>query len=133
MNCEVRRHLPGGDRPSGREAGHPRKGTLAGTPLPVGPVHQPASVKTLSRGGDAAQRQGGRPTSTLSCVRENTEDMYCGTGGFLKKNTPDEVATQTAVYTRKGCERCIRWAFEFTRKRNNPKKMLTLVAKTKVC
>jgi len=66
-------------------------------------------------------------------VRENTEDLYCGTGGFLKKNTPDEVAMQSAVYTRKGCERCIRWAFEFTRKRNNPKgKMLTLVAKTNV-
>lgn len=66
-------------------------------------------------------------------VRENTEDMYCGTGGWLKKGTPDEVATQTAVYTRKGCERCIRWAFEFTKKRNNPKgKMLTLVAKTNV-
>ncbi len=58
--------------------------------------------------------------------------MYCGIGGFLKKGTPDEVATQTAVYTRKGCERCIRWAFDFTRKRNNPKKMLTLVAKTNV-
>jgi 3-isopropylmalate dehydrogenase len=64
-------------------------------------------------------------------VRENTEDMYAGVGGFLKKNTPDEVATQTAVYTRKGCERCIRWAFEFTRKRNK-KKQLTLVAKTNV-
>ncbi|MDZ4818477.1 MAG: 3-isopropylmalate dehydrogenase [Planctomycetota bacterium] len=65
-------------------------------------------------------------------VRENTEDLYCGVGGFLKKNTPDEVASQTAVYTRKGCERCIRYAFELTRKRNNPKKMLTLVAKTNV-
>jgi 3-isopropylmalate dehydrogenase len=66
-------------------------------------------------------------------VRENTEDLYCGVGGFLKKNTADEVASQTAVYTRKGCERCIRWAFEFTRKRDNPKgKMLTLVAKTNV-
>jgi 3-isopropylmalate dehydrogenase len=66
-------------------------------------------------------------------VRENTEDLYCGVGGFLKKGTPDEVATQTAIYTRKGCERCIRWAFEFTRKRNNPKgKRLTLVAKTNV-
>jgi len=64
-------------------------------------------------------------------VRENTEDMYCGTGGFLKKGTPDEVATQVAVYTRKGCERCIRWAFELTRKRNK-KKQLTLVAKTNV-
>lgn len=66
-------------------------------------------------------------------VRENTEDLYCGVGGFLKKGTPDEVATQAAVYTRKGCERCIRWAFEFTRRRNNPQgKRLTLVAKTNV-
>src|SRR4029077_19393288 len=66
-------------------------------------------------------------------VRENTEDMYAGIGGFLKKNTADEVATQMAVYTRKGCERCIRWAFDYTRKRNNPKgKKLTLVAKTNV-
>ena len=66
-------------------------------------------------------------------VRENTEDLYAGIGGFLKKHTADEVATQTAIYSRKGCERCIRWAFEFTRKRDNPKgKMLTLVAKTNV-
>lgn len=66
-------------------------------------------------------------------ARENTEDLYCGVGGFLKKGTSDEVATQSAVYTRKGCERCIRWAFEYTRKRNNPRgKKLTLVAKTNV-
>ena len=66
-------------------------------------------------------------------VRENTEDLYAGVGGFLKKHTADEVASQTAVYTRKGCERCIRWAFEYTRQRNNPQgKMLTLVAKTNV-
>jgi hypothetical protein len=65
-------------------------------------------------------------------VRENTEDLYCGVGGFLKKDTPDEVATQSAVYTRKGCERCIRWAFDYTRKRDSPKKTLTLVAKTNV-
>lgn len=66
-------------------------------------------------------------------VRENTEDMYCGVGGFLKKGTADEVAMQSAVYTRKGCERCIRWAFQYTQQRNNPKgKRLTLVAKTNV-
>jgi len=66
-------------------------------------------------------------------VRENTEDMYCGVGGVMKRGTPDEVATQSAVYTRKGCERCIRWAFDYTRKRNNPKgRRLTLVAKTNV-
>ena len=66
-------------------------------------------------------------------VRENTEDLYAGIGGFLKKGTADEVATQTAMYTRKGCERWLRWAFEYTQKRNNPKgKKLTLVAKTNV-
>ena len=66
-------------------------------------------------------------------VRENTEDLYCGVGGFMHKGTPNEVATQTAIYTRTGCERCIRYAFELTRKRNNPKgKKLTLVAKTNV-
>ena len=66
-------------------------------------------------------------------VRENTEDLYAGIGGFLKKGTPDEVATQTAIYSRKGCERWLRWAFEYTRKRNNPKgKRLTLVGKTNV-
>jgi 3-isopropylmalate dehydrogenase len=64
-------------------------------------------------------------------VRENVEGLYIGSGGFLKKGTPDEVATQTAIYTRKGCERCIRWAFEFTRKRNKAKK-LTLSGKTNV-
>jgi len=64
-------------------------------------------------------------------VRENTEDLYCGMGGFLKKGTPDEVAMQTAVYTRKGCERCVRWAFQYTRKRGKGKR-LTLVAKTNV-
>ena len=66
-------------------------------------------------------------------VRENTEDLYCGAGGFMHKGTPNEVATQTAIYTRKGCERCIRYAFEYCMKRNNPKgKRLTLVAKTNV-
>jgi len=66
-------------------------------------------------------------------VRENTEDLYCGAGGVLKKGTPDEVATQSAIYTRKGCERCIRYAFEYCRRRDNPKgKRLTLVAKTNV-
>lgn len=66
-------------------------------------------------------------------VRENTEDLYAGIGGFLKKGTPDEVATQTAIYSRKGCERWLRWAFEYTQKRNNPKgKRLTLVAKNNV-
>jgi 3-isopropylmalate dehydrogenase len=69
----------------------------------------------------------------LVVVRENTEDLYCGAGGLLHQGTPAEVALQTAIYTRRGCERCIRWAFEYTRRRNNPKgRKLTLVAKTNV-
>ncbi|MDI6731162.1 MAG: 3-isopropylmalate dehydrogenase, partial [Candidatus Margulisbacteria bacterium] len=64
-------------------------------------------------------------------VRENTEGLYVGTGGYLKKGTPDEVATQVSVNTRKGVERCLRYAFEYTRKRNK-RKQLTLVGKTNV-
>ncbi len=64
-------------------------------------------------------------------VRENTEGLYVGTGGSMKKDTPDEVAVQESVNTRKGVERCIRFAFELTRKRNKMKK-LTLCGKTNV-
>jgi len=64
-------------------------------------------------------------------VRENTEGLYTGTGGFLKKGTKDEVAIQVSTNTRKGVERCIRYAFEYCKKRNK-KKQLTLVGKTNV-
>ncbi len=64
-------------------------------------------------------------------VRENTEGLYAGAGGVLKKGTPDEVAVQESINTRKGVERCIRYAFEYCRKRNKMKK-LTLCGKTNV-
>jgi 3-isopropylmalate dehydrogenase len=64
-------------------------------------------------------------------VRENTEGLYAGAGGSLRKGTPDEVAVQESVNTRKGVERCLRYAFEFTRKRNR-RKTLTLCGKTNV-
>ena len=64
-------------------------------------------------------------------VRENTEGLYTGAGGCLKRNTPDEVAVQESINTRKGVERCIRYAFECCRKRNKTKK-LTLCGKTNV-
>ncbi len=64
-------------------------------------------------------------------VRENTEGLYSGSGGFLKKGTPDEVAIQTSINTRKGVERCLRYAFETTRKRNKAR-TLTLCGKTNV-
>jgi 3-isopropylmalate dehydrogenase len=64
-------------------------------------------------------------------IRENSEDFYVGTGGTMKVGTPDEIAIQTGITTRKGVERCLRYAFEMTKKRNK-KKMLTLVHKTNV-
>ena len=64
-------------------------------------------------------------------VRENTEGLYAGAGGNLKKGTADEVAIQTSINTRKGVERCLRYAFEVTRKRNKTN-TLTLCAKTNV-
>ncbi len=67
-------------------------------------------------------------------IRENTEDLYFGGGGFLRKDTPQEVATQEMIATRFGVERCLRYAFELTRRRRDAgyKGQLTLVAKTNV-
>src|SRR4051812_40492166 len=63
-------------------------------------------------------------------VRENTEGLYAGQGGFLYKGTPHEVANQIEVTTRRGVERCIRYAFEYAKQFN--RKKVTLVAKTNV-
>ena len=72
--------------------------------------------------------EGGR----LDCavVRENTEGIYAGEGGFLRRGTPHEVATQGSVNTRMGVERCVRFAFELAQSR--PRRHLTLVHKTNV-
>ncbi|MFA5119333.1 MAG: 3-isopropylmalate dehydrogenase [Candidatus Omnitrophota bacterium] len=64
-------------------------------------------------------------------VRENSEGLYKGMGEFQKKGTQDEVAIQISYNTRKGVERCVRYAFDFCRKRNKRKK-LTLCGKTNV-
>lgn len=64
-------------------------------------------------------------------VRENSEGLYKGMGEFQDKGTPQEVAIQISYNTRKGVERCLRYAFEYTRKRNKQKK-LTLCGKTNV-
>jgi 3-isopropylmalate dehydrogenase len=64
-------------------------------------------------------------------VRENSEGLYKGMGEFKDKDTKDEVAIQLSYNTRKGVERCIRYAFEYCRKRNRRKK-LTLCGKTNV-
>jgi 3-isopropylmalate dehydrogenase len=64
-------------------------------------------------------------------VRENTEGLYIGSGGVFKKGTPDEVAIQESISTRKGVERCIRYSFECCRKRDKGKH-LTLCGKSNV-
>jgi len=68
----------------------------------------------------------------LDCVvvRENTEGAYAGEGGFLRRGTPHEVATQGSVNTRRGVERCVRFAFELAHTRRDHR--LTLVHKTNV-
>ena len=64
-------------------------------------------------------------------VRENNEGLYVGEGEFKNKGTKDEVAIQISRNSRKGVERCLRYAFEYTKKRNKEKK-LTLCGKTNV-
>jgi 3-isopropylmalate dehydrogenase len=64
-------------------------------------------------------------------VRENNEGLYTGSGGFVFKGTPHEIAIQESINTRRGVERCLRYAFEYTRKRNKANK-LTLCGKTNV-
>jgi 3-isopropylmalate dehydrogenase len=63
-------------------------------------------------------------------VRENTEGTYAGEGGFLRHDTPNEIATQGSVNTRLGVERCVRYAFELARAR--ARRHLSLVHKTNV-
>lgn len=64
-------------------------------------------------------------------VRENNEGIYTGAGGFVFKGSPNEVAVQESINTRRGVERCLRFAFELTRKRKKDNK-LTLCGKTNV-
>jgi len=74
----------------------------------------------------------------FTVVRENTGDLYTGTGGFTMKGTPHEVAVQSAVYNRHQVDRCLRYAFEYAQKHGKKKRgkadknTLTLCGKTNV-
>lgn len=70
------------------------------------------------------------PNHDFEVIRENTEGVYLGEGGVLRKGTANEVATQGSINTRLGVERCIRYAFEIAQ--NRQQKRLTLVHKTNV-
>ena len=84
----------------------------------------------LYPGIDTPLKDRGPDDIDFICVRENTEDLYCGLGGIMRKHTPHEVANQTMVATRFGVDRCLRYAFELARTR--PRNKLTLVHKTNV-
>ena len=78
----------------------------------------------------AGTAPGGSEAHEFVVIRENTEGPYVGEGGVLRRGTPDEVATQGSVNTRKGVERCIRHAFELASTRE--RRHVTLVHKTNV-
>jgi 3-isopropylmalate dehydrogenase len=61
----------------------------------------------------------------FAVIRENTEGVYMDMGGFFKKDTPDEVATQEDINTRKGVERVIRFAFEYAKKHGRKKVLMS--------
>jgi 3-isopropylmalate dehydrogenase len=85
----------------------------------------------LYPGVDTPLKDKGPEDIDFVVVRENNEGLYTGGGGIVYKGTQNEVAIQEMVNTRAGVERCIRYAYELCRKRDD-KKMLTLCAKTNV-
>jgi 3-isopropylmalate dehydrogenase len=85
----------------------------------------------LYPGVDCPLKDKGPEDIDFVVVRENNEGLYTGVGGVIYKGTPNEVAMQEMVNTRRGVERCLRYAFEYCRRRNMDKKLL-LCAKTNV-
>jgi 3-isopropylmalate dehydrogenase len=85
----------------------------------------------LFPGADTPLKDKGPKDIDFIVVRENSEGLYTGSGGVFKKGTLDEVAIQESISTRKGVERCVRYAFEYCRTRNLGKH-LTLCGKSNV-
>jgi 3-isopropylmalate dehydrogenase len=92
----------------------------------------------LYPGVDTPLKNKGPEEIDYCVIRENTGDQYTGAGGFTMKGTPHEVAIQTAVYNRHQVDRCLRYAFEYTRKYGKKARgkgdtnTLALVGKTNV-
>lgn len=92
----------------------------------------------LYPGVDTPLKDKGPAEIDYCVVRENTGDQYTGAGGLTMKNTPHEVAVQTAVYNRHQVDRCLKYAFEYTRKYGKKARgkgdnnTLALVGKTNV-
>jgi 3-isopropylmalate dehydrogenase len=85
----------------------------------------------LYPGVDCPLKDKGPEDIDMVVVRENTEGLYVGSGGFTRKGTAQEIAIQESVNTRMGVERCVRYAFEVCKERDKDRK-LTLCGKTNV-
>ncbi|UCF56831.1 MAG: 3-isopropylmalate dehydrogenase [Deltaproteobacteria bacterium] len=85
----------------------------------------------LLPGVDTPLKNKGPEDIDFVVIRENTEGLYAGSGGFFKKGTPDEMAIQESINTRKGVERCVRYAFDYCKMRDK-KRHLTLCGKNNV-
>ncbi len=92
----------------------------------------------LYPGVDCPLKDKGPEHIDYTVIRENTGDLYTGAGGFSMKGTPNEVAIQTSVYNRFQVDRCLRYAFEYTKKHGKKARGLSnentlgLVGKTNV-
>jgi tartrate dehydrogenase/decarboxylase / D-malate dehydrogenase len=112
--------------------GHPQipdHTTLNGLLLPIRRAFdQYANVRPAYLYPGVASPLAGRKGGDIDfvVVRENTEGEYAQVGGFLYQHQPEEVAVQTSVFTRRGIERVVRFAFELAVKRNKKKRVTSI-------
>jgi len=103
--------------------------TLNGLPLPMRRTFDQFVCErpSILFPGVTSPLSGKKPYDVdMLVIRENTEGEYSGMGGFMYEGQPDEVAVQTAAFTRRGCERIIRYAFEAASKRNKQKHVTSI-------
>jgi len=101
--------------------------TLNGLLLPIRrTVDQFANVRPAILYPGVESPLAGAKRIDMVVVRENTEGEYAQVGGFLYHHHPDEVAIQTAVFTRRGIDRVVRFAFELARRRNGQRRVTSI-------
>ena len=101
--------------------------TLNGLLLPIRRTFdQYANVRPARLYPGVQSPLAGKTDIDMVVVRENTEGEYAQVGGFVYMHQPEEVAVQTSVFTRRGCERVIRYAFELARRRNRKKRVTSI-------
>ena len=101
--------------------------TLNGLLLPIRRTFdQYANVRPAKLYKGVQSPIAGKTDIDMVVVRENTEGEYAQVGGFVYMHQPEEVAVQTSVFTRRGCERVIRYAFDLARRRNKKKRVTSI-------